>query len=334
MDKKVRWGILSTANIGRKAIIPALQNVPNVEVAAVASASDKVEAFAEALGISQIYRSYEELLEDTSIDAVYIPLPNTLHKEWVLKAAAKGKHVLCEKPAALTAEDVQEMVDGCRENGVIFMEAFMYQFQPQHQRVKEIISSGEIGEVRHMRSTFTFKLNFEEQRENIRLNGELGGGSIWDVGCYCIHSSRLILGEEPTEVYVTGKIHPDFQVDTNAAGILTFPSGVTAMIHSSFEEPMDDNYEIFGTKGSIYVPFAYRPDRLESGLAQVIVKNETGEERTETFKGNQYELQVEHFSNCVLNGEEPSYTGEQTLNNIKTIQACYQSLHSKKPVQI
>ncbi|MCD8509929.1 MAG: Gfo/Idh/MocA family oxidoreductase [Bacillus sp. (in: Bacteria)] len=334
MTQKVKWGILSTANIGKKAVIPALQQSQNGEVVAVASSRDTVDEFARELDIPHVYRSYHELLDDPTIDAVYIPLPNTLHKEWVLKAASKGKHVLCEKPAALTSEDVQEMVDVCRTNKVLFMEAFMYQFQPQHQRVKEIIASGEIGEVQKIRSTFTFKLDFEKHGDNIRLNGALGGGSMWDVGCYCIHSARLIMGEEPVEAFVSGKIHPDFKVDTSATGILTFANGVTASFDSSFEEPMCDKYEISGTKGSIIVPSAYRPDRPEVGEGKVVVQVDSGEVREETFPENQYVLQVEHFSNCILQGVTLNYPGEETVKNVRVIEACYKSLLEGNKVTI
>lgn len=334
MTKKVKWGILSTANIGKKAVIPAIQQSRNGEVVAVASSRDTVHAFANELDIGKVYASYDGLLEDTTIDAVYIPLPNTFHKEWVLKAASKGKHVLCEKPAALTFEDVQEMVDACRTNNVLFMEAFMYQFQPQHQRVREIIASGEIGEVRKIRSTFTFKLNFENQGANIRLNSALGGGSMWDVGCYCIHAARMIMGEEPVEAFVSGKIHPAFEVDTTATGILTFANGVTASFDSSFEEPMCDKYEISGTKGRLLVPSAFRPDRPEIGEGKIIIETENGDLREEIFPENQYVLQVEHFSDCILQGVAPNYPGEETVKNVRVIEACYKSLLNGSKVMI
>ncbi|WP_335869557.1 Gfo/Idh/MocA family protein [Bacillus sp. 2205SS5-2] len=323
---KVNWGILSTANIARKAIIPALIDAENCEVRAIASSNAKVDEIAKEFDIPTVYKSYEELIDDNSIEVVYIPLPNALHKEGVLKAAARGKHILVEKPAALTSEDVEEMKRACEENDVLLMEAFMYQFQPQHQRVKEIIATGEIGEVRHLNSAFTFSLNFEENRQNIRLNPELGGGSIWDVGCYCIHSTRMILEEEPTSVYVSGDIHPEFGIDTKATGILNFSNGVTATFYSSFEESMRNTYEVRGTKGSIFLPNAYRSDKVGEGEGEILITNESGETRTEMVKGQQYVMQVQHFSDCVLTGETPSYTITQTTQNIKTIEACYRSL--------
>jgi xylose dehydrogenase (NAD/NADP) len=330
----VNWGILSTANIAKKAVIPALQSIENAKVYAIASSNERVNEVAEEFEIPHIYTSYDELLDDPFIQAVYIPLPNTLHKEWVIKAAKKGKHVLCEKPAALTSGDAQEMVEACEQHNVLFMEAFMYQFQPQHPRVKEVISSGEIGEVRHIQSTFTFKLDFEKNQHNIRLNPELGGGSMWDVGCYCVHSARFLLGQEPTEAFVTGDIHPTFNVDTKAAGILSFPKGVTVSFDCSFEQPMIEQYVVAGTKGTITVPYAFRSDRRLESIGEIIIKTEDGKQRTETYSGNQYELQVEHFSACILENQKTMYTGQQTVNNIKVIEACYQSLYNGVPVKL
>ncbi|MBM7662355.1 putative dehydrogenase [Bacillus mesophilus] len=329
----INWGILSTANIAQKAVIPAIKNAKNANVYGMGSSNNKVQEVAKNLEIPNVYTSYDELLDDPNIHAVYVPLPNTLHKEWVIKAASKGKHVLCEKPAALTSQDVQEMVDACEKHNVLFMEAFMYQFQPQHARVKEIIASGVIGEVKHFQSTFTFKLNLEDSN-NIRLNAELGGGSVWDVGCYCIHAARLILGQEPKEVYVKGNVHPTYQVDISATGILTFEDGVSASIYSGFEQPMNDTYEVEGTKGRISVPMAYRPDRRDDGLGEIIVTTENGESRSETFSGNQYVLMIEHFSNSILENKQPSYTGQQTINNIKTIEACYESIKAGALVKL
>jgi D-xylose 1-dehydrogenase (NADP+, D-xylono-1,5-lactone-forming) len=330
----VKWGIMSTANIAKKALIPALQNCGNAEITAIASISGKAEEAAKEFSIPKAYQSYEELLDDPEIQAVYIPLPNTMHKEWVRKAAEKGKHVLCEKPAALNAEDVEEMAEACRSNNVLFMEAFMYQFHPQHQRVRELIAEGAIGEVRHMRSAFTFKLDFERNKQNIRLNKGLGGGSIWDVGCYCIHSTRYILGQEPIEAYVKASVQEEFDVDTKASGLLTFEKGVTASFECGFDQPMRDCYEVSGTKGTIKVPFAYRSDRFPGGEVRISILDEKGTEKTEVLKGNQYEIQTNHFSQCILNNEQPVYSPEDTIRNIKVIQACYGSLEKNAPVQI
>lgn len=318
---KIRWGILSTANIAKKALIPAMQRAENAEVVAIASGSGKAQEVADSLHIEKAYESYDALLDDPNVDAVYIPLPNHLHKEWVKKAAEKGKHVLCEKPAALNAEDTAELVEACRQTNVKFMEAFMYQFHPQHNRVKEIIASGEIGEVQLVRASFSFYMGNPEG--NIRMDSTKGGGSIYDIGCYCIHSIRNVLGDEPEDIYVETEIDPDYQVDHSAYGIFKMKSGVRATFDCSFNIPMRSFYEVAGTKGVIKVPRAYRPDiHGDEGLVIVDKGNEIREEK---IVGDQYKLEVEHISQAILDDTEPTYTGEDTIQNMKVIEACYQS---------
>mgnify|MGYP001948433970 CR=1 FL=1 len=177
----MRWGVLSTAKIGLTQVIPAIQRSKNGRVVAIASRNiENAKNVAEDLEIDTAYGSYEELLDDSSIDAVYIPLPNALHKEWVIKAAEKKKHVLCEKPVAVSLEELKEMTDACEKNGIKFMEAFMYQFHPQHQKVKDLIAEGVIGDVAMMRASFTFFLN---DSSHVRLSEDLAGGFMFDVGC-------------------------------------------------------------------------------------------------------------------------------------------------------
>lgn len=322
--KKVRFGILSTAKIARNALIPAMKRAENVEVVAVASESGKAKDFAAELEIPKHYDSYIDLLNDPEIDAVYIPLPNQLHKKWAIEAAKHGKHVLCEKPAALTTQDVEEMAEAFKANNVIFMEAFMYQFHPQHNRVKEIIAAGEIGDVKLIRSTFSFSLDLESG--NIRLQKDIGGGVLYDVGCYCIHASRLITGEEPVEVKAAANIHPTHDVDTTVAGTLTFGNGVIANFDCSFEQPQKDSYEVVGTTGTILVKYAFRPDNHE-GDGLLVINTKNGQ-REEAVQGDQYKLQVEHFADSVLTGNQPSYSIEETLKNMKVIEQALVSVRN------
>lgn len=325
--KKTRWGIISTAQIAKKQLIPAIQRSKNVVVAAIASRSDKVIGVADELNIPKAYKSYEDLLKDPDIDVVYIPLPNHLHKEWIVKAAEAGKHVLCEKPATLTAEEAKEAAAVCEKNNVKFMEAFMYQFHPQHQRVRDIIASGEIGDVKLMRANFSFYLDPASQ--NIRLNSDMGGGSIYDIGCYCIHSIRNIIQAEPAEVRVDAEIDPVHRVDTTAVGYMELDNGVKAVFDCSFHASFSNVYEVVGTKGSIRAPRAYRPDR-QGGEGLIIVEKEN-EQRIESIVADQYALQVEHFSDAVLHGKNPSYTSENMIQNMTVIEACYESIkHGKK----
>ncbi|WKA54679.1 Gfo/Idh/MocA family protein [Planococcus shixiaomingii] len=329
MDK-VRWGILGTANIARTEVIPAIVRASNAEVAAIASRSSKVYEVANELSIESAYESYDELLEDDEIDAVYIPLPNHLHKEWVFKAAQKGKHVLCEKPASLTAEEAQEMVKVCQENNVKFMEAFMYQFHPQHQRVRDIIASGEIGDVMLFKSSHSYY--FADRTGNIRMVKEMGGGSIYDVGCYSIHALRHVLQTEPVEVQANAEMDPEAQVDLSAYSFLKLENGAKAILDCSFDMMDRNEYEVVGTKGSIKVPFAFRPDH-NGGVGHIIVQ--TGMfKREEKIYGDIYRMEVEHFSKAILENLEPVYSGDSTVQNMRVIDACYEAIHSGERVKI
>lgn len=326
--EKVRWGILSTANIGLTQVLPAIQRSENGAVLAIASESGKAGAAAEKYQIPKSYDSYEDLLKDPEIDAVYIPLPNHLHKKWAIEAARNGKHVLCEKPAALNAEEAEEVAKAFQASGVKFMEAFMYQFHPQHQRVQEIIQSGEIGDIKMMRSSFSFYL--DDKETNIRMAKEKGGGSIYDVGCYSIHAIRNILGAEPVEVSVQGVIDPDSQVDVSAFGYVKLENGIHATFDCSFEMVFRHEYEVVGTKGRIHVPRAFRPD-VNEGEGLVIVNSEKGE-RTEQLFGDPYLLQVSHFAEAILKNRDPVYQIENTLQNMRVIDQCYESLEKNKCV--
>ncbi|KAB8125851.1 Gfo/Idh/MocA family oxidoreductase, partial [Gracilibacillus oryzae] len=245
----VKFGILSTANIGKTQVIPAIQRSENAEAVAIASRNiNNAKEVAAELSIEKTYGTYEELLEDQEIDAVYIPLPNSLHKEWIIKACENKKHVLCEKPIALNNQELEEIVSAANRHNVLLMEAFMYQFHPQHDKVKEIIASGEIGEVSLMRASFSFYL---EDRSNIRLINELGGGSMYDVGCYTLHSIRNIFAQEPSSVFATETKRNGLDVDTTMSGVLTFADGKMGVFDSSFDSVHRQNYEVVGSIGTI-----------------------------------------------------------------------------------
>ncbi|MFD1849735.1 Gfo/Idh/MocA family protein [Oceanobacillus bengalensis] len=330
--KKVRWGVLSTAGIAQAQLIPAFQRANNAEVTAISSGSgiEKAATVAKKLSIEKSYGSYEQLLDDSDIDAVYIPLPNHLHKEWVMKAAEKGKHILCEKPAALNMEELLEMEQACAKHQVIFMEAFMYFFHAQHERVREIINSGEIGDVKLIRAGFSFPLHEEG---NIRYQFKEGGGSMYDIGCYTIHTLRNILEAEPLTVQAHAVIHQKFAVDTDVVAYLQFPNGIRAMFDISFGLTNRSEYEVIGTKGKITVPRAYRPDNQGGdGIIIVDVENVC---RTETVNSDQYRNQVEHLSNVILEDHHPiDHDWNNTINNMRTIDACFESIQSGKQVNV
>ncbi|WP_153720949.1 Gfo/Idh/MocA family protein [Sporosarcina cascadiensis] len=325
--KKIRWGILSTANIGQTQFIPAIFRAENAEAVAIASRGPKVHEIAKQLNIPTEYESYEELLDDPNVDAVYIPLPNHLHKEWVEKAANKGKHVLCEKPAALNMEEAARMVKTCEDHQVKFMEGYMYQLHPQHDRVKEIIASGEIGPVKLIKSSHSFHL---ENQDNIRMDQSMGGGSLFDVGCYAIQLIRHITDDEPAEVSAFAELKAG--VDISTVGYLKMKSGITALFDCSFDMVARNEYEIVGMKGTIKVPYAYRPDR-NGGVGELIITTGDTARKEKTF-GDIYKLEVEHFSDAILNDLQPRITGESTVKNMKVIEACYRSIDTGQPVKI
>ncbi|WP_258000424.1 Gfo/Idh/MocA family protein [Bacillus sp. Marseille-P3661] len=318
---------ISTAHIGKSTVIPAIDRASNAAVTAIASRDDKAIKVAEKLNIPKAYTSYETLLED----AVYIPLPNHLHKEWGVKAARKGKHVLWEKPAALNAQEVEDMIAVCKLENVKFMETFMYQFHQQHAVVRELIAAGGIGQVKLMRASFSFFLE-KSNSTNIRLNNKMGGGSIYDVGSYCIHSIRSILQAEPLCVHVHAHVDPAYNVDTSAVGYLQFENGVNAMFDCSFDMAFRHKYELIGTKGKIIVPRAFRPD-VNSGVGQVLLQ-QGNEVRMLEVITDQYRAQIEHISQAIIDDSQPSYSGEDTYKNMKVLDACYKSLACQSNVAI
>ena len=331
MERKVRWGIVSTAAIAKDVMIPAIHRADYAEVVAIASESGRADQVAQELGISKAYDSYEKLLDDRDVDAVYIPLPNSMHAEWTIKAAKRKKHVLCEKLAALCEEDVRHMIEACEQNSVLFMEAFMYQFHPQHERVKQLLAAGEIGEIKYMRAHFSFDLR--DRETNIRMNAELGGGSLYDVGCYCVHSIRHVLDAEPVELFVQSRLDPGHSVDLTTNGWMKMKNGVRAQFTCSFEMFPQNEYEVVGTKGKIVVSRAYRPD-VDGGEGRITVATADGNVREETVSGDQYALQIEHFSRAVLEGTPLLYSPERMIQQARALDACRTSMKTGAIVRL
>ena len=319
---KVRWGILSTADIAQTQVIPAIKRADNAEVVAIASRGAKVHAIAEALQIPRAYESYDELLLDSEVDAVYIPLPNNMHKEWSIKAAAAGKHVLCEKPVVLAEQDLEDILDAFKKHDKVFMEAFMYQFHPQHARVKEIVASGEIGQVKLFKSSHSFF--FENREGDIRMDANKGGGALWDIGCYSLHAMQHILDEEVVSMIFKAQFDEQAGVDVTACGIVELTNDVMAVIDCSFNMVGRNEYEIVGTKGTVKVKNAFRPDAF-SGDAQIVVT--TGAtERTEYVQGDIYKLEIEYFSNRVLDDASLEDQHAASRKTTKLLVQAYESL--------
>lgn len=254
-----RWGVLSTARIGTEKVIPAMQRSKLGTVEAIASRdAARSNEIADALGIAKSYGSYEELLADDEIEAIYNPLPNNLHPEWTIATAEAGKHVLCEKPLAMTVAEAREMVEACEDAGVLLMEAFMYRLHPLWVEAKRLVDEGAIGHLRGINSVFSY---FNDDPRNIRNITEAGGGALYDIGCYPVSVSRLVFGSEPTGVSASIVRDPEMGVDILTAAILEFDGGVSTLMCSTRMEP-DQRVEILGTEGRLVVeiPFNIPPD--------------------------------------------------------------------------
>ncbi len=321
----VRWGVLGVANIAKRAVIPAIQRSHNGRLDAIASRTpSRAEAAARELGISRGHGSYEALLDDPDVQAVYIPLPNSLHREWTVRCAEAGKHVLCEKPLGLSAGECDEMIAACRQHGVVLMEAFMYRFHPRTERVAQMATSGDLGEVRLVRAAFTFQIR--EPRTNIRFRPDLGGGALYDVGCYAVNVSRMIL-DEPEEVFACGRIGAS-GVDEQVGAMLRFTDGRLALLDCGLTLPRREDYEVVGSEARLSVPNAFLP-----GTADAEIHVTRGDERTtHTVPGtDQYQRMVEHFCDAVASGAPVSFSPEDAIRNLRVIGALLVSLRSGRP---
>lgn len=322
-DGRVGWGILSTANIGRGAVIPAIAASENGELVAVASRDQaRARDFAVANGIPRWHGAYQALLDDPEVDAVYIPLPNSLHLEWTLRAVEAGKHVLCEKPLALTEAQCLEMDAAAARAGVTLMEAFMYRFHPRTEELVARTAGGELGAVRSIRSAFTFKLT---KPGNIRLDPELGGGALMDVGCYCVNVSRTVAGAEPVLVQAQAN-WADSGVDAELTGTLRFADGLLAHFDCALTQERTELVEVSGTEGTFRVPGAFLP-----GSGDVFLEEHRGRAGSADHPvagADEYRLMVEHFARCVLEGTAPRYGAREAALNMRTIEALYRSARS------
>lgn len=326
--KKVRWGILGTANIAKRSVIPGIKGSSRNELTAVASRSlEKSEAFANEQDIPKAYGSYEELLNDPEIDAVYVPLPNHLHKPWTIKAAQAGKHVLCEKPIALDAQEAKEMAEIATHENVVLAEGYMYRHQKRYEVIKERLKNGEIGEIRGIHGVFTF--NGAGNKGNIRFRKDWGGGSIYDVGCYPISAARYLLDQEPVAVTAHAFFSPDHgDVDMMASGLMEFPDDVALTFDCSMWAASRNTIEILGTEGRIVLPTAFLGDQ-----SYQIIKNG----KTETIQDENidaYILQADHFAEHVLDGTNVKFPAEDMIGNMKALKATLQSAEKKERVVI
>ncbi|MDK2963040.1 MAG: hypothetical protein PWQ29_434 [Verrucomicrobiota bacterium] len=323
----VNWGVLSTANIGLTKVLPAMMKGSHVKLAAIASRNpERAKVAAKDLNIPKTYGSYEELLEDPGIQAVYIPLPNHMHVEWIRKSLLAGKHVLCEKPLVMQAREIQELEELANTSNLLVGEAFMVLHHPRWIRVKDLISSGSIGRLISGNSVFSY---YNTDKDNIRNNPAYGGGAIYDIGCYPIVVSRFVFGEEPVRVISTVEQDPEFKTDRLASAILEFPSGTMTFTVSTQMVPYQV-VQFFGTEKMVEVraPFNTPYDRptsihIHSGdILQDLQVAETFDEC------DQYTIQGDNFSRAILYGESFAGSLKNALGNAKVIDSLFKSADS------
>ncbi len=322
---KVRWGVLGVANIAVKKVIPGMQNCVRAEVVAIASRDrERAQRAAHDLGLPAAYGSYEELLADPNIDAIYNPLPNHLHVPWSSKAAEAGKHVLCEKPIAMSAEETKRLIEVRDRTKVKIGEAFMVRTHPQWLRAREIVETGEIGELRGIMSAFSY---FNRDPENIRNKPEIGGGAVMDVGCYPITMSRFFFGREPGRV--TGLIDrdPEMGTDRLSSALLDFSPGQALFICATQLVPFQ-RMQVFGTKGRIEleIPYNIPPDRPSRIFVDDGSQLGGRSARIEEFPtADQYTIQGDAFSQAIQEDGEVPVTLEDALANMRVIEAVLRS---------
>jgi predicted dehydrogenase len=330
--EKIRWGIIGCAGIAKRAVIPGIQQSETGEVSAIASRGlEKAKQTAEELNIPTAYGSYEELLADPNIDGVYIPLPNHLHKEWAIRAAEAGKHVLCEKPLAINASEAEEMVEACEKAGVVFAEAFMYRYHPRYTMIQDIIKSGEIGELRGIHGNFTF--NNSKDMGNVRYKQEWGGGSLYDVGVYPISAARMLLDQEPQAATVHALFSEEHDnVDMMASGILEFDKGVALTFDCGMWAAFRNHLEILGTEGRIEVPSAFVVNQDETDNFYVFTND--GRREVEVPRLNQYALQADALGRSIRTGEPLPFPATDAILNMKVLDACLTSAKERRRVEI
>lgn len=330
MSNKLRFGVLSTANIGLKKVIPAMQQGQGTTVAAIASRDlAKAREAAGALGIPTAYGSYEELLADPNIDAIYNPLPNQLHVPWTTKAAEAGKHVLCEKPLSMTVAEAKTLLDVRARTGVKICEAFMIRSFHQWLRVRELLDEGRVGELRSVTAFFSY---FNVNPANIRNRMETGGGGVYDIGCYCIHASRYAFKQEPTRVVATLDRDPQMGTDRLASALLEFPTGHAIFTCSTQLIPYQ-RVHILGTRGRIEleIPFNAPPDRPTRLFIDSTGDLSGSGITTEIFPvADQYTMQGDAFAKAVREDTEVPVSLEDSIGNMAVIEAIFRSAGSGK----
>lgn len=332
-DNVVRYGVISTARIALNQHIPAARESANSEIVAISSRrASTARAAAEDHGIPTWYGTYDELLGDARVDAIINPLPNSMHCEWTIKAAEAGKHVLCEKPLAVTTEEARRMIDAAKANDVVLVEAFTHRWNPHLREARRLIGEGAIGRVTGLHSAKDERIDltfpFADPRGDIRFSPELAGGSLMDLGCYAVYACRFVLNEEPVRAVAFALDSGAYRVDTTFNGMLEFPSGAVAHVRSSMEQPRRSELIAIGSDGRIEV------SDMTDDSGPLVVKTGDDERVNAVPAPNRYRVQLDEFSDCVLTGKPPEFPAEDGLANTAVLAALLSAARSGTVVDV
>jgi len=327
--EKIKWGIMGTAKIARKQVIPAMQMGKYCEVSAIASRNlNSAEKIANELDIPKSHGSYEALINDPDIQAVYIPLPNHLHVPWAIQSLEAGKHVLCEKPIGLNADEANRLMKAAEQYPDLkIMEAFMYRFHPQWRKTKQLVDQGEIGNLRTIQSFFSY---YNVDPENIRNRSEMGGGGLMDIGCYPVSLSRFLFNAEPKRVFGEMSVDPEFKVDRLGSGILEFDQGTSTFTYGTQITPFQ-RVNIFGTDGRIEIEIPFNAPAEDP--CQIFLQTKAGTESIDMEPANQYTIQGDEFSKAILEDTPVPTPLEDALANMQVIDALVWSAENNTWVQ-
>lgn len=326
----VNWGILSTAKIGRNKVIPAIQQASNCATRAIASRNiDRAKEVARELEIPDYFGSYEELLARDNIDAVYIPLPNHLHVDWSIRALQAGKHVLCEKPIGMDADEARKLQQAANKYPRLkIMEGFMYRHHPQWRHVKKLVDKGDIGSLQTLHTMFTY---YKDDPENIRNRRETGGGGMMDIGCYALSASRYIFDEEPEKLVSSIDYDPTFKIDRLTSGILEFSRG-TATFTCSTQASHQQSVEIYGTDALLEVEIPFNPPW--NGSTHIYKHTNEGTETISFEPCNQFTIQAEHFARSILEDLPVPAPLSDAVQNMKVLDAVLESADKQQWINL
>ncbi len=331
-DHIVRYGLLSTAQIGLNAHLPASRESETSEIVSISSRTiEKAKGIAQTHNIDRWYGSYAEQLMDPGIDAIINSLPNSMHCEWTVRAAEAGKHVLCEKPLAVSAEECQRMIDAANANNVVLVEAFTHRWNPHMRKARQLVAEGAIGEIQTVDSALCF--NVIEPDGNIRFSEALAGGALWDAGSYAVYAVRFVMSAEPTHVIGYSHDSGNWGVDTTFSGTMKFNNGAIGNITTNMQQPFRCFITIHGSAGQIEIPNMFD----DSG--PIVIKRGDGrtsrdEQVIAVPAPNRFVVQLDEFTQCVLTGEKPEFPAEDGLANTTVLEALYESANSGASISL